>query len=467
MSDPVHQALAADREGVLARLAAFLAIPSVSTDPAFLPHVAAAQQALQQRLAAAGFRQVRLLDCAGHRPVYAEWLGAPGRPTLLVYGHYDVQPPDPLAAWTTPPFAPAIRDGRIYARGASDDKGPLSVAVEVLCAFLAVEGRLPCNVKLLIEGEEEVGSRHLPAIVAANRELLACDALLSADGARWRADLPALNIGSRGIAVMELALETAGKDLHSGRYGGAVRNALHEMARLVAGLHDAEGRVAVPGFHDGVLPPANAEAASLVDLPFDEAAFHAAIAAPPHGEPGHSTLERLWFRPCLDVNGLWGGYTGAGSKTVIPSRAQAKLSCRLVPGQQPAAVLAALRRHLQAACPPGVRLSFTGEPHAAPAYLLPGDHPLLAACEGVLRDIHGRPPVRVRIGATLPISELFRRELGVDTVMFSFSTADEDFHAPNEHMRLAGIDEGLQAWVMALRAVGRQAATDYAAFRAG
>jgi len=456
MSDPVLAALAARRPAQLQALCAFLSIPSLSPDPQALPHMAEARAFLMTRLAAAGFDRVETLPAEGHPPVYAEWLKAPGAPTVLVYGHYDVQPPDPLAAWISPPFAPTIRDGRLHARGASDDKGPLFTALTAIETLLAVEGRLPVNLKLLLEGEEEVGSRNLEATVCRHRDRLAADFVLSADGARWRADLPAVNVGSRGIAVLELSLATADKDLHSGRYGGGVVNPLNALARLIASLHDADGRVAVAGFYDGVLPPTPAERAALAGLPFDAAAFLAAIgAAEGGGEAGHTLLERLWYRPTLDLNGLWGGYQGPGAKTVIPHEAHAKLSCRLVPGQDPRRVAACVAAHLRAHCPPGARLTLTGMDHGSPAYLLPQDHPALAVVTETLTALHGRAPVAVRIGATLPISELFRRLLGIDTVMFSFSTADEDFHAPNEFFRLESFDLGARAWVDALRRLGR------------
>ena len=466
MSDSVLAAIGNDREAILGRLKALLRIPSVSTDPAYLQHIAAAQTHLAERLKAAGLGDVRLLDSVGHKPVYAEWLGAPDAPTILVYGHYDVQPPDPLDKWQSPPFEPTIRDNRLYARGVSDDKGPLSVALEVICAFLAVEGKLPVNIKLLIEGEEELGSRNLSAVIAQNSELLAADFVLSADGARWRADLPSVNISSRGIATLQVTLRTAAKDLHSGRYGGAVANPLNALSRLIASLHDDSGRIAVAGFYDGVAEPSAAERAAIAALPFDERAYLVGVGATASvGERGYTLLERQWLRPCLDLNGMWGGYQGPGGKTVIPCEAHAKLSSRLVAGQDPKKISAALKQHLTAKCPQGATVSFAGEGHGSPAYSLPTDHPGLATVEAVLAELNGRRPVRVRIGATLPVSEMFARELGIDTVMFSFSTADEDFHAPNEFFRLDGLDQGLAAWTRCLRKLGTQKREAYDRFR--
>ncbi|MDQ4061924.1 MAG: dipeptidase [Pseudomonadota bacterium] len=465
MSDPVLAHLARERDAVLARLCDYVRIPSVSTDPAYEPAIRAAQDHLLRWLAAIGLSGVRILEGPGHRPVYGEWLGAPGRLTVLVYGHYDVQPPDPLERWTTPPFEPSIRDGQLHARGASDDKGPTAIAIETIAGFLAVEGKLPVNVKLLFEGEEEVGSRTLAEVVEANRELLAADVVLSADGARWRADLPSINIGSRGNAGFEFGIRTAAKDLHSGRYGGAVPNPLHVMAELVASLHDASGRIAVPGFYDGVAEAGDDERAAIATLPFDEAAWLSGIGAAAFGEAGYSTLERLWLRPTLEVNGMWGGYTGAGSKTVIPHEAFAKLTMRLVPGQEPGRVRQAVIDHLRARCPEGVAFEVRDIRGAAKAYVVPGDHPALAAAEATIAEVAGRAPVRVKIGATLPINDIFDRILGLDTVMFSFATSDEDYHAPNEFFRLSALDEGLRAWTLLLRRLGGHDPADYAAFR--
>lgn len=460
MSDPVLVRLQKDRQGVLERLATLLAAQSVSTDPAYAEGMAAARALLLERLAAAGFANVRLLQAGGHPAVYGEWLGAPGQPTMLVYGHYDVQPPDPAELWRSPPFEATVRDGRLYARGASDDKGPSSIAIETLAAFLAVEGKLPVNVKLLLEGEEEIGSATLGAILEGNRALLAADAVLSADGGRWRADLPSIAIGSRGIAALEFSVTTAVKDLHSGRYGGVVPNALHVAARLIASLHRPDGSPAVEGFLDGIAEPSAAERAALAAIPFDDPGYFAELGTAPAGEPGYGTLERLWYRPTIDANGLWGGYTGAGGKTVIPNAAHAKLSMRLVPGQDPQAVTAAVLRHLERHCPAGATVAVrTGHPSAA--YLVPGDHPLLLAAEAALRETTGRAPLRVRNGATLPLSDIVHGKLGIDTVMFSFSTADEDFHAPNEFIRLSAFDDGFAAWVALLRRLGEQGAEAY------
>jgi acetylornithine deacetylase/succinyl-diaminopimelate desuccinylase-like protein len=452
-----------DRDAVVARIAALVAQPSVGADPAFAAGMEGARRLLEARLAELGFTGARRLTGGGHSALYAERLDAPGRPTLLVYGHYDVQPPDPLGLWRTPPFEPTLRDGRLYGRGASDGKGPTVVALEAMAALIAADGRLPCNVKVLLEGEEETGSPSLPAILRDNAGLLACEAALSADGGRWRADLPTINVAARGSGGLEIRVTTAAKDLHSGRFGGAVGNALHAAARIVASLHDAAGRIAVPGLLDGVDTTA-AERAEAAAIPFDEAAFLSAVGAvAPFGDPDFTAAERLWLRPTVECNGMWGGYQGPGGKTVIPCEARAKLTVRMVAGQRPAAVRAALIAHLRAACPPWARLDVTDERGWSPAYALRPDNPLLAAAEDALEAVYGARPLRVRMGASLPLTGLIAEALGVETVMFSFAVSDEDYHAPNEFFRLSSIDEGVAAWADLLRRVGRQTPADYRA----
>ncbi|MEM9470416.1 MAG: dipeptidase [Pseudomonadota bacterium] len=455
MSDPVLDHLLSDQDHILERLIEYARIPSVSTDPAYADGMAAARKLLTNRLQTAGFSNVKELAAGGHPAVYGEWLGLADAPTYLVYGHYDVQPPDPLDKWRSPPFEPQIRHGRLYGRGVSDDKGPASVALEVLFACLAVEGRLPVNVKVLLEGEEEMGSATLPAILESHAKLLSAEAVISADGARWRADLPSVNTGSRGSMAFDLALRTASKDLHSGRFGGAVPNAAHVLADIVASLHGPDGRVTVDGFYDNVPAPDETTRTGIANLPFDETGFFSALDSVPFGEEGFSTLERLWLRPTLEINGMWSGYTGEGGKTVTPAEAFAKVTTRLVPGQDPAHVAHVLQRHFEAACPAGVAMRFAPRGDGNAAYLVPPDLPLLRAVEHAIEGALGAKPVRVRVGSTLPLADMIKRALGIDTVTLSFSTADEDFHSPNEFFRLSAIGQGLTAWVLLLRRLGR------------
>ncbi|WP_270934664.1 M20/M25/M40 family metallo-hydrolase [Falsiroseomonas oryzae] len=468
MTDAVLAQLLGDRAGFVARLGELVACRSVSTDPAYAEGMAAARAWWRGRLAAMGFKDVEEIGAGGHPAVTAHWHGAgPDAPTLLVYGHYDVQPPDPVDAWTSPPFGLTARNGRLHARGVSDDKGPSLLAMEVLGAYLAAEGRLPVNVTILLEGEEEIGSRTMAALLSSHRDRFAADAVLSADGARWRADLPTMTIGTRGNMAMEITLRTAAKDLHSGRYGGVAPNALHAMARLLSTLHDEDGTILVEGFADGVPPVTEAERAALTAIPYDVAAHDASIGIAPSGRSNAEFLERLWLKPTLDVNGMWGGYTGAGGKTVIPAEAHAKLSMRLVPGQVPGRVAEAVAAHLRRHCPKGATLEVMPTRDGTVATLLEGDHPLLVAAENALAATTGTKPLRVRMGATLPLTDIVRRVLGIGTVMFSFATADEDFHAPNENWRESAIAEGFAAWVALLRGLEGSRRADFAPYRAG
>ena len=431
---------------ILADLIAFASIPSVSTDPAYASGMERGAAWLAERMRKAGLNEVRVNPTPGQAIVTGSWLGAPGAPTVLVYGHYDVQPPDPLPAWKSPPFQPEVRDGHLFGRGVSDDKGPLLIPLAVSEAYIATTGRLPVNVKFVIEGEEECGSRHLAGFVRAHAEELKADFVLSADGAMWRIDEPSVTVASRGIATLEFAVASAAKDLHSGRHGGGVANPLQAMAGMAASLHDERGRVTVAGFYDRVRPASPEAKAMIAALPFDEPAYLRSIgAAAGWGEAGYSLLERQWLRPTLELNGLWGGYQGPGEKTVIPAEAHAKISCRLVPDQEPQEIIELIGRHLEQHCPSSVRL-VVQPGHGSRAYAIPEDHPGLALAEEVLADVYRQPARRVRMGATVPIGLIFREAIGAETVFFSFSTADEDYHAPNEFFRLQRLYDGLAAW---------------------
>jgi acetylornithine deacetylase/succinyl-diaminopimelate desuccinylase-like protein len=432
---------------ILGELIEFARIPSVSTDPQHRQDVARAGEWVAGQLRQSGPIEVRTFPTGGHPVIYGEWLGAPNAPTLLVYGHYDVQPADPIERWQSDPFEPEVREGRLYGRGVSDNKGPMLIPLKVAQAFFATRGALPLNVKFIFEGEEEIGSRNLEPFLAANVRMLRAECVLSADGAMWRIDEPSITVASRGVAALEFSLKGANRNLHSGRYGGSIANALHAMAELVASLHSPNGSVAVDGFYDDVTPVPEEERRAIAVLPFDEGRFLADVGAPAlFGEAGYSTLERQWTRPTLEVNGMWGGYQGQGSQTVTPNEAHAKISCRLVPDQHPDNVRALVVRHLETHVPAGVSLSVRGDRHAALPYRISSDHPGLRAAERVLEQVYGKKALRVRTGSTLPVSELFKRLLGIDTVFFSFSTADEDFHSPNEFFRVHRLHEGLEAW---------------------
>jgi acetylornithine deacetylase/succinyl-diaminopimelate desuccinylase-like protein len=455
MDDRVLAHLEAHRDSILDKLVEFASIPSVSTDPAHAADVDRAARWVAAELSGAGPVAVRSLRTGGNPVVYGEWLNAPGKATVLVYGHYDVQPPDPLEKWHSPPWTPTVRDGRLYGRGVSDDKGPMLIPIAVANAFFATTGGLPVNVKFMFEGEEEISSRHLDAFVEEHKALLAADAVVSADGAMWRIEEPSLTVASRGICGLEVTLTAAAKDLHSGRHGGGVANPLHAMATLVASLHEPDGRVAVAGFYDDVRELPLEERAAIAALPYDERAYLAQVGAPAaFGEPGYTTLERQWTRPTLEVNGMWGGYEGPGQKTVIPSEAHAKITCRLVPNQDPEAIAARVQQHLETHVPPGTTLSSAITDHGSRAACIAPDHFALRAADAALHATYGVRPVIVRMGGTVPIAHLFQRHLGLDTVFFSFSTADEDFHAPNEFFRVHRLHEGLEAWARYWRILG-------------
>ncbi len=418
-----------------------LRIPSISSDPARADDVRAAAEWLASKLAWAGGRVV---ETDRHPVVLGEWLERPGAPTILVYGHYDVQPAGDEAEWESPPFEPDIRDGRIYARGATDDKGPLLVPLAVAEAFLEEDGSLPLNVRFLIEGEEEIGSPSLGPFLHEHREELAADLVVSADGAMWRPSEPSIPIAAKGLLALDVVVSGPATDLHSGRHGGAVPNPLHALAKILASLHDEDGRVAVAGFYDDVVPLTGSEREALARIPFDDEAYRLETGAPGlHGEEGFSTLERLWTRPTLDVNSTSGG----GRFTVIPRLARAHVSCRLVPHQQPETIFALIEKHVSSLGTPGVEVTIDRQPGAVPAYAIPPDHAAVEAARRALRHVYpGREPLLVRIGGTLPAATLFEGILGVKTLLFSFSTADERLHAPNEFFRLDRLRDGMRAW---------------------
>ena len=453
----VEQWLESQHKVTVDELIEFVRIPSVSTDPAHKTDVAEAANFVAKQLQAAGFADAQMRPTAGHPVVTAAWRGAPGKPTILVYGHFDVQPPDPLAAWTSPPFQPEIRDNRLYGRGASDDKGPMLIPIKVAQAFFACRGALPVNIVFLLEGEEEVSSAHLADFVHENRDYLKADFVLSADGAQWRADLPSVITGNRGICALEVRVTGAAKDLHSGRHGGAVANPVQALVRLLASVHDASLKVAVPGFYDDVVELDAGSLADIASLPWSEAAYLASVGAPAGtGEAGYTLLQRNWVRPTLEFNGISGGYAGPGKKTVIPSTASAKITCRLVPDQDPVVIAAKIAVFLQSQAAAGISVSVKIEDGSALPYAVPQNHPGLALAEQVLLDVTGVAPIRVRMGATVPIGEIFRSAMDIETIFFSFATSDEDYHAPNEFFRLASLSTGLKAWAMYLDRLGHR-----------
>jgi acetylornithine deacetylase/succinyl-diaminopimelate desuccinylase-like protein len=429
-----------DDSRYLSELAELVAIPTVSRDADAGTMLAAARW-LADRLA---FAAGRVEPTAGHPVVRGEWLGASGKPTVLVYGHYDVQPTGSQAEWTTPPFQLTVDGDVARGRGVTDDKGPVYIALQTARAFIEQEGALPLNVKFLFEGEEEIGSPRLASYVTSRSGELAADLVISADGAMWRPGEPSLSVASKGLVSLDIVVTGAKSDLHSGRYGGTVANPLHALAEILATLHDRDGRVAVDGFYDGIPPLPAVRRAEIAAVPFDEAGYLSQLGlTEPHGEPGYSTLERLWERPTLEVNGI----TGGGKYTVIPHTAVAHVSCRLVPGQDPDAVLTAIAAHVRAHHSHGVEVRVRADEARVPAYTIAPDHPAIQAASAALAAVYpGQEVLLACIPGTLPATDLFQRVLGAKTLFFSFSTADENLHAPDEFLRIARLREGMRAW---------------------
>jgi succinyl-diaminopimelate desuccinylase len=395
------------------------------------------------------FRQMRftaeILPTAGHPVVYAESPKIPGAKTILIYGHYDVQPPEPLEKWTTPPFEPNIRDGHVFARGALDDKGQVFTHIKSAEAWTTVEGRLPVNLKFLIEGEEEVGSNHLDTFIAENTERLACDCIVISDGSQFAPGVPAINYGLRGIAYYELRVTGPNRDLHSGSYGGAVTNPANALAKMLAGLVDEDGRVTIPGFYDDVTPLSDRERQEMASLPFDEVKFFDELGvAGGSGEAGYSSLERRWARPTYDISGLWSGYQGEGAKTVLPASAGAKFSFRLVPNQDPEKITAGLKWRLTELCPPGVEIELL-DLHGAPGALVPLDSPYVDAAACAIAYAFGRRPVFTREGGSIPIVTTFHQQLKADSLLLGWGQEDDNAHSPNEKFSIADFHRGIKA----------------------
>lgn len=453
--DPVLKILDDNEARYLREIADFVAIPSVSTDPAHAADVRRAAEWVANRLRRAGPTDVEIWETPCHPAVFGRWNGAPDAPAVLVYGHVDVQPADPVELWNSPPFTLTERDGRLYGRGVSDDKASMLLPILAAEAFFLAGEKPPVNLRFLFEAEEEIGSVDLPALVRSHRDELACDVVFSADGGMWRPEAPSITVSSRGLAALSFTVRGPAHDLHSGRHGGGVANPLHAAAELVASLH-SNGKVAVEGFYEDVEEVDPALAKALERLDFDEKKYLRTIDAPSgFGEPGYSMLARQWYRPTLEVNGFYGGYQGPGSKTVLPSEAHVKLTCRLVPNQNPRDTMAKVRRHLERHCPPGASLAIEEGHQGASAYRISPDRPAIRAAAETLTEVFGIAPEIVGMGGTVPIVTTFRDVLAADTVFFSFSVADENIHAPNEFYRADRFRLGLRAWTLLWRRLAR------------
>lgn len=429
----------------LAELCEWLRIPSISTLPQHRADVEQAAGWLAQKMTASGLENVEILKTSGHPLVYGDWLHAAGAPTILMYGHYDVQPIDPLALWTSPPFAPTVRGDDLFARGASDDKGQTFVHIAALEALLATRGALPVNVKFVVEGEEEDGSQALMAYVPTATEKLAADVCLISDTHMLAPDQPLLIYGLRGMWAGEVTVRGPARDLHSGMYGGAVHNPNQALCELLAQLHDETGRVTVPGFYDDVQPLDDQERAALAQVPYGEEELLAESGVPrAWGEPAFTVTERVGARPTLEINGIWGGFIGDGFKTVIPAEAHAKVSCRLVPHQHSAAIGALLERYLQQIAPPTVQVTVHTRQHA-PATMVPLDVPEIQAVAQAYERTFGARPVFSREGGSIPVATLIQETLDIPILFMGFGLPDDNLHAPNEKLHLPNFYRGIRA----------------------
>jgi acetylornithine deacetylase/succinyl-diaminopimelate desuccinylase-like protein len=450
MSTAWETYLAENQPRFLEELLSFLRIPSISALPDHAEAVRQAADWAADRMRAAGIEGVRIMPTAGHPVVYGEWLHAPGKPTVMIYGHFDVQPVDPLALWSSPPFEPVVREGRVYARGASDDKGNMLVPILAIEALLRSTGALPLNLKFIFEGQEEIGSPQIPAFVATNRDLLACDMVLSADGGQWSETEPAILLGLRGGCALQIDVRGASSDLHSGMYGGTIQNPAHALVRLLDSMRAPDGAITVAGFYDGI-SLTDEDRARIAEVPFDEEVYLDDLGvSAPFGEPGYSTRERAWARPTLEVVGMWSGFQGAGIKTVLPSEAHAKITCRLVAGQDPQRIVRVLTAHIEQHAPPGVSVSVEPLMFVAQPYLIPTDHPGNRVVHAVLEDLYGRAPYYIRSGGSIPICTVLKENLGAYTVSFGFGLEDERAHAPDEFFRLSSFERGQRAYCLLL-----------------
>jgi acetylornithine deacetylase/succinyl-diaminopimelate desuccinylase-like protein len=442
----------------LEQLIDFLKIPSVSSLSEHADDVRKAGQWVSDKLTSIGMENVQMLETGGHPVVYADWLHAEGAPTVLIYGHFDTQPYDPIELWDNPPFEPLVKDGRIYARGASDDKGGMFIPVLALEALLKSEGGLPVNVKCLFEGQEEIGSPQLPDLIQKHKDMLNCDMLFSSDGAQWGEDQPAIILGTKGMCGLQINVTGANSDLHSGVYGGAVANPLHSLVRILDSMRAPDGKITVDGFFDDVRDLTDADREQFKKVPYDEADYKAQIGVDElFGEPGYTTYERAWARPTLEVNGIYGGFQGEGTKTVLPNSAHAKITCRLVANQDPQKILECLEAHIKAHTPTGVRVEVQLGGSTADPFLMEADHPGNQAAASVLKEVFDKEPYYIRIGGSLPICGLFQKHLGVDMVNFAFGLMDENIHAPNEFFRLKNFERGQRAYCMLLHRLANPA----------
>lgn len=441
--EQIRTYIAQHQERFLEEIFEFLRIPSISADSAYQADVNRAADWLVQQFEALEVDTVEKCTTPGHPIVLAEKIVDPALPTILVYGHYDVQPPDPLDLWTSPPFEPVIKDEKIYARGACDDKGQVYMHLKAL-EVLNSMGKLPCNVKFLIEGEEEVGSSNLETFVKANKARLSADIILVSDTSMIANDTPSINVGLRGMSYLEVEVTGPNRDLHSGVYGGAVGNPINILCEMIASLKDENGKITIPGFYDGVIELSRQERDDLAQQPFEQQSYYDALGiAETSGEKGYSILEQTSIRPSLDVNGIWGGYTGEGAKTVLPSKAFAKISMRLVPGQNSARITELFEEHFLKIAPPAVTVKVIPHHGGEPAVVSTQSVGYQAASQAML-DSFEKVPIPTRAGGSIPIVALFQEVLGLDTVLMGFGLNSDAIHSPNEHYGIFNYLKGIE-----------------------
>ena len=432
-----------NKDRFLAEMLALLRIPSVSAQSEHREDMQQCAQAVRQELLNAGCDHAAVMPTDGHPVVFGEKIIDPSKPTVLVYGHYDVQPAEPLDLWKTAPFDPVIKDGKVYARGSADDKGQFFMHVKALETMVRTE-TLETNVRFLIEGEEEIGSPNLGKFVAANKELLKTDVILISDTAMLSLQTPSMDIGVRGLSYIEVEVTAANRDLHSGTYGGAVANPITILAHMIASCHDKKNHVTIPGFYDDVVPPTRAEKKLLRKAPFDEAAYKSELGVKElWGEKGYTTHERTGVRPTLELNGIWGGYQGEGAKTVLPSKATAKISARLVPNQSSAKITALLLHYFQSVAPPSVTVR-AFEHHGGEPYSTPVESEGYQAAAKAIKKTFGKAPIPVRGGGSIPISSILEHELGVKIVFMGFGLDNDNLHSPNEKFNLENYYKGIE-----------------------
>jgi len=434
-----------NRDRYVDELKQYLAIPSISALPEHAADTRRAAEWTADALRSAGMQNVRLMDTPGNPVVYGDWLGAPGKPTILFYGHYDVQPVDPLNLWTSPPFEATVRDGEIYARGAADDKGQVFMHIKAVEAFMKQAGSLPVNIKFFIEGEEEVGSVHLDQFVRDHTQDLAADVVVISDSPMFDRGVPSICYGLRGLAYFQIDVRGTKSDLHSGSFGGAVANPALVLSQMLAQMKDRSGRIRIPGFYDDVRDLSEAERAEWRKLPFNETKYRKELGAPKlFGESGYTTLERVWARPTFEVNGLLSGFTGEGAKTVLPAVAMAKVSMRLVPDQHPDKIAQQFEHYLKKVAPKTVEVKLT-RMHGGKPWMAEFDNKFVRAAGRAIEQGFGQPPVFNREGGSIPVVSTFQEELGVPSVLFGVGLPDENAHAPDEKLDLGNFHNGIIA----------------------